>query len=411
MANKTTNKLDAAITAAVTERRTAAIAAISLDRAGNIIYKKTAGTLKADDPTSPTLTSSTPMIIYSLTKLVTCTAALQLIEQGKISLDDAAEKYVPDIAKLQLLEGFDDKKNEPILRDAKNKITIRHLLTHTSGLTYDFFHAPTNLWKPWDDRRLSRPPPTEVPQDYLRSDYDFPLTFEPGTGYAYGKGIDWLGFVIEAVSGMGLDKYLAENIFKPLGMVNTGVTVPGADVLGMHIRTPDGKATCLPFDFPAFPLPFGGASLRSSLDDYSTLLLTLLNEGTHPTSKVKILAPETVRDYVFADHLTPANFPDMPASAKADIGVVVSQDPIRTNDGELFPGVAKGWSCAYMTLNEAVPGGMSAGSGVWAGLNNHYYWIDPKAGRMGLFMTSLLPFMDKESLALFDMLEKTVYQG
>ncbi|KAH7411527.1 hypothetical protein BKA64DRAFT_773256 [Cadophora sp. MPI-SDFR-AT-0126] len=151
--------------------------------------------------------------------------------------------------------------------------------------------------------------------------------------------------------------------------------------------------------------------LVSTLDDYSAFLLTILDEGSHPNTGTRILQAETVRKYLFEDqvaHLGPSQ--KTTARKGAQVGVIGSANPSLASDGELLPGLRKGWSCGLMVALERVPGGRTEGCGSWGGLGNSYYWVDPKAGKLGLIMTCLWPFMDKEVLELYDQLEKAVYE-
>jgi methyl acetate hydrolase len=330
---------------------------------------------------------------------VASVAALQLLEQGKLKLDDLVEKYVPKIQKLKVLDGFDEKE-DPKYRDPKTKATILMLLTHTAGFSYDFFDEPSLKWRLWSKRR---------PANYIASgqyaDVENPLIFDPGEHYSYGCNTDWLGFVIEAISGVRLDQYIEQNILKPLGLNDSGATLkPGARKLDIHFRGEDGKLSANPDLAPATSPEFygGGHYLYSTLNDYSQFLLTILNNGKHPQSGVRILQDATVKEYLFEDQIHKICSQD-------GIGKITSCIPQVSMNGEFLPGLKKGWSAGLMLNPEGSLKGRSPGSGSWAGLGNLYYWIDPQEGKLGLFMTEILPFMDVEALHLFDELERAVY--
>ena len=235
--------------------------------------------------------------------------------------------------------------------------------------------------------------------------FESPLNADPGSRYEYGINTDWLGFVVEAVSGMPLNEYVEKNILKPLGMNDSGSHVKeGTSHMITHLRGEDGNLTAAPpVACATAPERFGGGHfLYSTLDDYSTFLLTILNNGTHPTTKTKILKAETVKEYLFKDQIPKI-------CSNKGVGVIETANPGLSVEGEFLPGLEKGWSCGLMLNLEDSPKGRSAGSGSWAGLGNLYYWLDPKRGKLGLVMSAILPFMDQEVLHLFDGLERAVY--
>lgn len=232
------------------------------------------------------------------------------------------------------------------------------------------------------------------------------LEFDPGARYNYGLNIDILGFVVEEVSGMDLPTYIKQNITDPLGMTKTGAKFGGDDWLRCHFKSPEGQLQAVEQVVPAAePYKYGGGHYAvSTLNDYSQVLLALLNEGRHPGTGKTILQQSTVKDYVFRDFIPEVGCPSDP------IGKVPESIPPRLSEaGEILQGIKKGWSCGLMLNLDDVPERRRAGSGSWAGLGNLYYWIDPVAGRAGIFGTSILPFMDSDSLSVFDELEKLAY--
>ena len=338
-------------------------------------------------------------MLFSCTKLVTSVAALQLVEQGKLDLEDLVEKYVPSIAKIQVLEGF-ESDGQPIVHAPKTKATILNLMTHTSGFSYDLFHDKTSQWR----NHVGQGQSEYVSVGSMQC-FETPFAFDPGSGYEYGISIDWLGFVVEAISGMPLNAYVEKNILKPLGMNDSGAhPKEGASPMAIHFRGEDGGLAAAPaFACAAAPERYGGGHyLYSTLDDYSTFLLTILNNGTHPISKGQILKKETVKEYLFKDYIPKI-------CSNEGIGVIKTVNPALSLEGEFLPGVQKGHSCGIMLNLEALPKGRNAGSGQWVGLGNTYYWMDPKAGKLGLVVSSILPFMDRDVLCLFDELERAVY--
>lgn len=237
---------------------------------------------------------------------------------------------------------------------------------------------------------------------------DLFLEFDAGKRYNYGLSIDVLGFVVEKLSGQTLPEYVKQNITDPLGMNHSGPYLEGNDWLRCHVKSPDGQLSAQEAIVPAKePYKFGGGHyIVSTLNDYSQVLLTMLNEGTHPKTGKTILKPETVQKYVFKDYI-----PHVGCSPHG-IGVVpVSLVPGLSNSGEMLKDQRKGWSCGLMLNLDDVKGGRSAGSGAWAGLGNIYYWIDPVAGKAGIFGTNILPFLDEDCVGVFEDLEKVAYSA
>jgi len=399
-------RLNSAFETAVKEKKLAAVGAIALDRDGKIIYKGAFGTINLNDPNAEPFTTSTPYMGWSTTKLVTSVAALQLIEQGKLKIDDPVEKYVPRVSENKVLTGWNED-GTPQLRAPKNKVTILNLLTHTGGYVYDFLNGDNLRYK-----IFKKVDPSMTNLGNVEQYHDSPFAFEPGTAHEYGINLDILGLVIEAISGQKLPEYFKEHIFKPLDMKDTGAQPEfgskGSETnLIVHHRGADGSLTANPaVQFPkGAEFHGGGHFLYSTLDDYaSKLLVTILNGGAHPLSGARILQQATVAEFLFKEKLEAAV--GVPATGA---GVLKAAVPQLCNDGELLPGLRKSWSCGLLLNLEASPTGRSAGSGAWCGLGNIYYWIDPVAGKTGLLATEVLPFLDEEALALFDEFERAVY--
>src|SRR4051794_28577901 len=225
--------------------------------------------------------------IASMTKAVTATAAMQLVEQGRLSLDAPMGTLLPDVAS-QVFEGFDDK-GLPKLRAAKRPITLRHLLTHTAGYCY-------NIWNPPMGKYMEHAgiPGIATCENKALS---MPLSFDPGERWEYGINIDWAGKAVEAVSGKKLDAYLREHVFAPLAMNSTAFRLTAdmrARLVGMHQRGPDGRLAPVPFEMAQEPeFHMGGGGLYSTAPDYIRFIRMLLNGGTLDGNRV--LGSETVK--------------------------------------------------------------------------------------------------------------------
>jgi len=234
-----------------------AIAATGKD----VIYQGAFG--KRDLSKDDAMTTDSVFWIASMTKAITSAAGMQLVEQGKLSLDEPIGKVLPDLAAPQVLEGF-DAKGEPKLRPAKNAITLRHLMTHTAGFCY-------NLWNGEMVQYLEKtglPAVTTCKNDALKT----PLTSDPGTRWEYGINIDFVGKAVEAASGKRLDAYLRDHLFTPLGMTDTGFKIGDAQrkrLVGMHARGPDGSLAPIPFELEQDPeFHMGGGGLYGTADQH-----------------------------------------------------------------------------------------------------------------------------------------------
>lgn len=394
-------RVEKAFKAATDAKKIAGVAGIALDRSGKELFKGAYGVTNLNDESKATpMTADTPVMMWSCTKIVTSVCALQLLEQGKLQLDDLVEKYVPEIADIKVLTGFSED-GSPKLREPKTKPTILMLMTHTAGFSYDFFDESTLAYQ----NHMKQTPHTYALGE--RHMFNTPFLFDPGHQYSYGVNTDWLGFVIEKISGLKLNEYVQKNILDVLGMKDSGSHLKNGSFadhgLLIHFRGEDGSLTANPaIAYAENPAVYGGGHfLYSTLNDYSTFLLALLNGGTEPRSGAQILKKETVSKHLFEDKIDQICSPD-------GIGVIPSCAPMLSREGEFLPGVHKGWSCGLM-LNKERLSGRSEGSGAWAGLGNLYFYIDPKEGKLALIMSGILPFLDPEVLALFDTLESSLY--
>jgi CubicO group peptidase (beta-lactamase class C family) len=336
------------------------------------------------------MSTDTVFWIASMTKAITSTAAMQLVEQGKLALDHPIADVLAELSAPQVLEGF-DPSGEPRLRPAKRPITLRHLLTHTAGLVYDIWNADMGRYM-----EIKAIPGIVSCQNAALS---LPLVFDPGKNWDYGINIDWVGKAVERVSGQVLGDYMSEHLFEPIGMRDTTFKLTQehrARMARMHARSPDGTLAAIEFEVPQEPeFQMGGGGLYGTASDYLAFERVFLNEGS--ANGRLVLKPETVRL--------------MAANAIGDLNVqpLKTVAPNLSNDAEFFPGMVKKWGLGFMISTELVPGGRSAGSLAWAGLGNTYFWIDRDRGIVGVILMQLLPFADPKALALLDQFEKAVY--
>jgi methyl acetate hydrolase len=383
---KTFSQIDSLFRAATSGGELPGVVALAATDHG-ILYEGIFGKRRLGD--GPAMTRDTVFRVASMVKVITSVAALQLVEQNKLSLDAPVPDIEPAIGAPQVLDGF-DAKGLPQLRPAQRPITLRHLLTHTSGFAYRLWDAKAVQYAkslellPKAQRKLA--PPT-------------PLMFDPGTHWQYGMSLDWTGRIVEAISGETLDGYFRKHILDPLGMNDT------AFVLGpqqrereasVHRREPDGALTAQPMEQNSPRQSFsGGGGIYSTAPDYLTLIRALLAGGA--LNGVRILRPETVA-------LMGQN-----QIGDVDVGVLKTTVPALSNDVDLCPGVTRKWGFGHMINVQPLAGGRSAGSLTWGGLLNTYYWIDPGRKIAAVFMTQVLPFADGRALRLYRQFEHGIY--
>jgi methyl acetate hydrolase len=379
--------VDVVLERAVDAGEVAGVVALAADEDG-VVYEGAFG--KREIAKEPDMTLDTVFWIASMTKAVTSVAAMQLVEQGNLQLDEPMSSLIPELASPQVLEGFDDA-GVPRLRSARRPITLRHLLTHTAGFTYDIWHADTGRYM----AHAGIPGIIDCKNVTLGT----PLAFDPGDRWLYGINIDWVGKTVERVSGLSLEDYFREHIFAPLGMTDTGFVIKPdqrSRLASMHVRNPDGSLAAIAFEIPQQPEFFmGGGGLYSTGQDYLKFLQMLLHDGRFDGAQ--ILRSETVAE-MNRNHI-----------GDLTVGVLKTAIPTSSNDAEFFPGMVKKWGLGYMISTEDAHTGRSGGSLAWAGLGNTYFWIDPAKRVTGVILTQILPFADAKVLSLFEQFETAMY--
>ncbi|WP_316168458.1 MULTISPECIES: serine hydrolase domain-containing protein [unclassified Bradyrhizobium] len=365
------------------------VVAMVTDRYRNI-YEGAAGKRRLDQPAD--MTTDSIFAIFSTTKAITGTAVLQLVEEGRLDLDAPAKRYVPEIGKLQVIDGF-DAEGEPILRAPKRDITTRMLMTHTAGLSYDFINHTYNRLA----QEKGQPSVITATKACLMT----PLLFDPGERWDYGTNLDWCGQIVEAITGKRLGEVFKARIFEPLGIKE--MTFELTDEMrqrlaGVHARNADGSLTPMDFELPANPeVQMGGHGLYGTIGDYMRFIRMWLNDGAGEHGRV--LKAETVRmaeqNHLGDKKVTPIT------------GVI----PSLCNDAEFFPGQSKSWALSFMINDEQAPTGRPAGSLGWAGLANLFYWIDRQNGFGGFWATQILPFGDPTSFMGYINFETAFYQS
>ena len=343
-------------------------------RHGKTVYVNSIGT-----PTMPGPQESAVFRIFSMTKPITTAGAMQLIELGKLRLDDPVSKYIPSFANVKVFAG--GSAAQPQLRAPNRAITVADLLTHTSGLTYGLFDSTSvdsiyrsaGFFGPgWTTSKLA---------DSLAR---LPLAFSPGEKWNYGFSIDVLGRVIEVVSGKTLDRFLDSSLFKPLRMTMTGFRATPAmlaRVIPIYMRGPDGKLHAqTPLLTPDYTTPgellSGGGGLLSTPDDYLRFAQMLLNGGELDGKRV--LKRETVT--LMMQNEIPASLVPIGTPPEWQIG----------RSGFGYGGAVR------MDSDPSVAG--APGTFRWAGYGSTFFWVDPKNNLIGMVWTQYMPVMDNWAL-------------
>lgn len=382
-------ELDGVLARAADSGAVPGVVAMVTDRDGTL-YEGAFGRRALDD--AAPMTVDTVGLIASMTKALTATAALQLLEQGRVDLDGPAAQWLPALGEIEVLEGF-DADGRPRTRPPKRPVTLRHLLTHTSGFGYEFLSADIQRYQAAKDI----PSFLSCAMPALR----LPLLFDPGERWEYGIGLDWTGQLVEAVSGQKLGDYLAEQVFAPLSMQDTAFAMRPdmrARKAKIHQRLEDGSLMPLDLEIPQQPdFEMGGGGLYGTVGDYLKFLRMILKRGAG--EKGRVLREDTV-ELLSRNHLGPLTVPP-----------VRSADPMLTNDFVLPPEIPHVWGLAAMINTLPLPTGRAAGSLMWAGLANSYYWVDPQTGIGGALLTQILPFADVQALPLFLQFEYMTYRN
>lgn len=300
--------------------------------------------------------------IYSMTKPLTGVAMMMLWEEGKFSLDDPVTRYIPEFAKLRVLDGM-QADGRPKLVAARRAPTMRELMSHTAGFAYGLTGTdPANT--AFREQEILRAPDL---QTFIEKVADVPLLFQPGEAWAYSAAVDIQGYIVEKLSGESFGDFLASRIFAPLGMVDTGFYVPEEDyarlseAYGYHPET----GQLVPIPYPALQFrketvafESGGGGLVSTLDDYGRFAQMLLNEGV--LNGARLLKPETVR--LMRTNVLPEG---------------VSLSTLGQNTGEIRAGLGFGLDLGLSMDAEAGDFPHPAGSYFWGGAAGTWFWVDP----------------------------------
>jgi methyl acetate hydrolase len=356
------------------------VVALVVDR-DTVLYHEAFG--KMNVAKNVPMAKDTIFRIASMTKAVTSVGVMQLVEQGKLGLDDDVSKYLPRLKSPQVFSTVDEQAGTYLTQPAKRPITIRQLLTHTSGVGYS-----------WSDHGLA----IAQKKTGATNDSELPLVNEPGAQWTYGASTRVLGEVIEKITGERIDAYLERHIFVPLGMRDTSYTVPPekySRVVTVHQKANDAiTETQNPTPIPATIRGDGG--LFSTASDYSRFVQMILNRGQ--LGGVRILKESTVAEM------------SKNQTGSVKVRLQPSADPLRSKPYPLGAGEDV-WGLGFQIAAPKTPNPSmrSPGSLSWAGINNTYYWIDPRKQIGAVILMQMLPFYDEAALRVLNGFEQRVY--
>jgi len=361
------------------------VAAIAADRDG-VIYQGAAGprAVGEDAPVS----TDTLFRIMSMTKMPCTVVALQEMEKGNLDLDAPVVNYCPEFDEVQVLTGFDGET--PQFRPPASQATVRQLITHTSGLGYWFWNGDLVRWE-----KLTGIPNVVAG---LRLSLRAPMVADPGTAFSYGISTEWLGQVVEAVTGVGLDVAIKQGVTGPLGMNHTTFLMTDDERLNstpVHVKGGDGNWVSIGEILNQAPEYWaGGHGLYGPPSDYIRFTRALLRGGE--LDGASILRPETVDD-AFRNQIGELDFP----------AEIPTFDPASTHTLALGPGYKWGYGLLLNTAD--IPGMRRAWSGAWAGLCNTQFWIDRTTGVCGSIYSNFLPFVTPEAVTMYNDFERALY--
>jgi CubicO group peptidase (beta-lactamase class C family) len=378
------SELDLIITEAVDHKHLPFAVAVVANRSG-VLWEGSAGQASP----SKAAGADTFFRFFSMTKAIGSLAAMMMVDRGKVTLDTPMVEVMPELKRVQVLESIGSEG--PVFRSPRRPITLRHLLTHTSGLNYGEWHAKMY--------QFHATPEFKHIFEGTRTAMEYPLMYDPGDDWAYGIGIDWAGRMVQELDGRTIDAFCHEDIFEPLGMRRTAFEAEfdRENLAQLVTRGPDGDFVPMEWGAPSHPEIYGmGSATYGVAGDYVRFLRAVLNRGELDGRRV--ISEEGIEP-MLENQIGDMSVPAMRTT-----------EPETYVDVELFPGHRKTHTAGFIRLEEDVPGMRRAGSLTWAGAANTHYWIDPAKDLTAVLMTQSLPFCDRRYMKVYDAFEREVYR-
>ena len=324
--------------------------------------------------------------IASMTKPITSAAVMMLVEDGEVGLDDPVSMYLPGQLPEEVFETFDPTDNSFTSRPVNVEMTVRHLLTHTSGLGYNIFNEIL-----FPLLRPQSPPPTQL---------DLPLLHDPGTRWTYGESTRVLGTLVQSVSGQGVDAFLQDRIFAPLAMNETAYVVASeknARLVTLHTPVENGLVEQPNPDGTVSVLVRGDGGLFSTAPDYARFVRMILNKGLGDDG-LRLLQADTVGQMA-QNHIGDLRVRLLPAPDAS----MARPFPLGAENDTFGLGFQITGEHDSVTMRS--PGSLS-----WAGINNTQFWIDPEAGIGAVLLMQYRPFYDDTAIEALQGFEARVYR-
>jgi methyl acetate hydrolase len=354
------------------------------DRDG-VLWEAAAGQASASRAAGP----DTVVRLFSMSKAVGALMAMIVMDRGVLTFDTPVVSVLPEFSDIKVLHGIGI--DGPAFRAPARPVTLRHLLSHTSGLAYETFDARQFAYQAaTGSERLG---------SGTKSSWFYPLMFDPGDAFTYGIGAEWAGLMVSVADGRSIERFCQEEIFAPLGMLDTAFEPDGRlDRLAQpKTRRPDGTLADHQLAPPPNPEVYGmGSALYGTTSDYLRLLRLVLGRGE--LEGVRLISSATA-ELLFVNQIGELSVPR-----------ITSHVPHISEDIDWFPEIRKTWTAGFMRVEKDVPRRRRAGSLSWAGLLNTHFWIDPASGIAAVLVTQLLPFCDRRCLAVLDAFERAVYR-
>ena len=350
-----------------------------------VLWQGSAGQASAARAAGP----DTLFRLFSMTKAVGSLAAMILVDRGLLALETPVDSVLPEFKDIRVLESVGP--DGPVMRPLRRPVTLRHLLTHTSGLAYPSHRKQAAYMK-----ATGAP---HVLTGTLASLKSFPLMFDPGEDFAYGIGHDWAGRMVERIDGLPIDRFCQEEIFGPLGMTDTYFEPDAARdrLADLKLRAQDGQFTEYELAPPPHPEFYGmGQALYGTAPDYMRVLRLVLNRGELDGQRV--ISPETT-ELMMVNQIGDLSVPVMPSDV-----------PEMSAGIAFIPGIRMTHTAGFYRNEADIPGMRSAGSLTWAGFLNTHYWVDPAKDVAAVLMTQSLPFWDARFMSTYQAYERAVYR-